>query len=116
MKDSQPGFTYEMYAACDFDSPVLTRSTVEIDSTLFQLYSFLRRAPAYNSHGESIPEAVRAQIRVLRGRMTRSGAIDLYEDNAPQLTLYSAISASEWMRDNGPSLMSEWQVTLKNAA
>jgi hypothetical protein len=85
----------------------VTRSTADIDAELFKLYQLANRAPAVNERGEPIAAAIRAQIAVLKGRLTTSEAGERFEDDH-EYVLHEALNAAEWLHDDEESPSATW--------
>ncbi len=81
---------------------LLTRTDREIDAELFRLYSLLRRAPLHDVYGEPVADAIRAQIVVLRLRLTSEEAAERYEAD-DEFVQSEALNAADWLSDDGES-------------
>ena len=86
---------------------VPTRTEREIDAKLFLLYSLERHALLHNDYGEPVAVTIRAQIEVLRRRLTPKEAGERYEDS--HLFVQSeALNAADWLCGIGECPSNGW--------
>lgn len=83
----------------------LTRTDHEIEAELFRLYSLELRAPSRTEYGEPVSDAIRAQIAVLRGRLTSIQTFRRFEDED---TISDALNVCDWLYGDGDLPSDGW--------
>lgn len=93
----------------------MSRTRIEVEEELSALCNLADIVPQYTAFGDDNQEAINAQIKVIRERMSFEDVLYEFEDER-SYTLSAAQDALRWLRDDDEPVSAAWMELVASSA